>query len=102
MRELTQSCFTCRRCAITSAWSMIADPVEIALYFSGCLLPTLIIPQHPLHYLFSKYLKEIAPAPGHHGFGAYAGQVAYLICVLLMNGHTDYPNSSNRWIRGLR
>ena len=39
-------------------------PVEIALYFSGCLLPTLFIAQHPLHYLFSKFLKEIAPAPG--------------------------------------
>lgn len=50
-------------------------PVEIALYFSGCLLPCLLISQHPIHYLFSKFLKEIAPAPGHHGFRAYGGQL---------------------------
>lgn len=49
------------------------------MYFSGCLLPSLLFPQHPLHYLFSKYLKEIAPAPGHHGYGAYGGQLNHYL-----------------------
>jgi sterol desaturase/sphingolipid hydroxylase (fatty acid hydroxylase superfamily) len=61
-------------------WSgMSMHPVEIALYFSGCLLPCLLISQHPIHYLFSKYLKEIAPAPGHHGFRAYGGQLNHYL-----------------------
>ncbi len=42
-------------------------PIEHVLYFS-VLLFHLIVPSHPLHYLFNAQHTALTPAGGHHGF----------------------------------
>ena len=49
-------------------WSGLAmHPVETTLYFSHVLIH-LIVPSHPLHFLYSLHYNGLAPAHGHHGF----------------------------------
>lgn len=50
-------------------WSgMSMHPVEHVLYFSVLLLPSLLLPCHPLHLLFNAQHTALTPAGGHHGF----------------------------------
>jgi len=42
-------------------------PVEHLIYYSVTLLP-LIIPSHPLHFLYAKFHADVAPIGGHDGF----------------------------------
>lgn len=58
----------------TGPWSGIAmHPVEHVIYFTRSLLPSLLLPQHPLHFLFSHYHVLVSPLPGHDGYAAPAG-----------------------------
>jgi len=42
-------------------------PVEHLIYYSCTLLP-LILPLHPLHFLYAKFHADIAPIGGHDGY----------------------------------
>lgn len=49
-------------------WSGLAmHPVETTLYFSDVLIH-LIVPSHPIHFLFALQYNGMAPAHGHSGF----------------------------------
>jgi sterol desaturase/sphingolipid hydroxylase (fatty acid hydroxylase superfamily) len=45
---------------------MSMHPVESTLYISRVLLP-LLIPAHPLHFLFLLMNTTLMPIPGHSG-----------------------------------
>ena len=54
-------------------WSgMAMHPIEHLLYFSRALLP-LLIPIHPVVFLFINTRAMLGPAPGHHGYEDYGG-----------------------------
>lgn len=54
-------------------WSGLAmHPVEHFLYYTCTLLP-LIIPSHPMHFLYPKFHADIAPIGGHDGYGEPGG-----------------------------
>lgn len=49
-------------------WSGLSmHPIEHLLYFSPGLI-LLLIPAHPVHYLYLMIASGLAPAPGHTGF----------------------------------
>lgn len=58
-------------------WSGLSmHPVEHFLYYTCTLLP-LIIPFHPLHFLYTKAHADIAPISGHDGFAYPGGDGAF-------------------------
>jgi len=58
-------------------WSGLSmHPVEHFLYYTCTLLP-LVIPFHPLHFLFAKFHADIAPIGGHDGIAHPGGDAAY-------------------------
>lgn len=53
----------------TGPWSGLSmHPVEHLIYFSCVFLPTLFVPQHPIHFLFNHWHVLVSPLPGHDGF----------------------------------
>ena len=55
---------------ITGPWSGISmHPLELLPYFSGLLIH-LVIPSHPVHFLFHAYALALNPAFPHSGFDA--------------------------------
>lgn len=54
-------------------WSGLSmHPIEHLFYFSCTLIP-MIIPQHPIHFLFNKVHAEISPVAGHDGYDIPGG-----------------------------
>ena len=58
-------------------WAGLAmHPVEHLLYYSCCLLP-LLLPLHPMHFLYAKFHADISPLGGHDGHGPPGGNSDY-------------------------
>ena len=53
-------------------------PIEQLIYFSRSLW-MLLLPCHPVVYLFSNLRAMIGPAPGHHGFEDWSGSRFHLV-----------------------
>lgn len=53
-------------------------PAEQLIYFSRSLW-MLLLPCHPVVYLFSNLRAMIGPAPGHHGFEDWSGSRFHLV-----------------------
>ena len=51
-------------------------PVEHLFYYSCCLLP-LLLPLHPMHFLYAKFHADISPLGGHDGHGPPGGNSDY-------------------------
>eukprot|EP01083_Nonionella_stella_P007106 20509_1 len=55
-------------------WSGLSmHPVEHLFYYSCVWIPSLIIPQHPVHFMVNKFHATISPAPGHDGYDTPVG-----------------------------
>ena len=62
----------------TGPWSGLSmHPVEHVVYFSCVFFPCLVLPQHPLHFLFNHYHVLISPLPGHDGYDFPGGGSYY-------------------------
>lgn len=58
-------------------WAGLAmHPVEHLFYYSCCLLP-LLLPLHPLHFLYAKFHADVSPLGGHDGHGPPGGNSDY-------------------------
>ena len=58
----------------TGPWSGLSmHPIEHLIYFSCVFIPSIIIPQHPLAFLYNHFHVLVSPLPGHDGFGDPAG-----------------------------
>ena len=67
-------------------------PVEHLIYYSCVWFPALLIPQHPVHFMISKFHATISPAPGHDGYdspigggsGGYFHYLHHAVCTLIL------------------
>lgn len=60
-------------------WSgLCMHPVEHFLYYTCATLPPLLLPVHPLHFLYVKFHADIAPIGGHDGMEPEGGDFHFL------------------------
>ena len=58
----------------TGPWSGLSmHPIEHLVYFSCVFIPSLIIPQHPIAFLYNHFHVLVSPLPGHDGYDDPAG-----------------------------
>ena len=58
----------------TGPWSGLSmHPFEHLIYFSCVFVPSLIIPQHPIAFLYNHFHVLVSPLPNHDGYDDPAG-----------------------------
>lgn len=58
----------------TGPWSGLSmHPIEHLVYFSCVFIPSVLVSQHPLHFLFNHFHVLVSPLPGHDGYAAPGG-----------------------------